>query len=299
MGGERARQAVLFADVCDSSRLYEELGDETARSTITAALDELQRCTERHGGRVVDRIGDEVMSAFPAPVPAARAAADMHRGVERLRRTGTVPGTLAVRVGFHWGEVLIEDGRLFGDVVYTARRMASLARREQVYFPSEIRSELSGDAALSSRDLWAAGVPGKRGRYEIAELVWNPDLLTAGPIPLEGGQRPARAAELVHGGESRRVYDGQPVVTFGRGAECDLVIEDRSVSRQHGRVEVRPAGPVLVDHSTNGTRVLSRGGVWRAVHRDEIRLRGSGLISLGSGDDAPVIHYRLLEVGDP
>lgn len=77
------------------------------------------------------------------------------------------------------------------------------------------------------------------------------------------------------------------------------MIEDRSVSRQHGRVEVRPAGPVLVDHSTNGTRVLSRGGVWRAVHRDEIRLRGSGLISLGSGDDAPVIHYRLLEVGDP
>ncbi len=292
MGGRSMTQAILFADVCDSSRLVEELGAEEALGTLEVTLDELARSTERHGGRVVDRIGDEVMSAFPGAAAAARSAVDMQRGVRGMRRRGDLPAVVSVRVGFHYGEVLEDQGRLFGDVIYTARRMATLAHREQVYFPSEIRAELDGDGGFALREVGAAVVPGKRGRYDVVELVWDPDLLTLGPTTLPSELR-ARAVELSYDGESWWVGEDRTQITFGRDGSCDLTIADRSVSRQHGRVEARPGSFVLVDHSTNGTRVLEFGRGWRAVHRDETRLLGSGLFSLGPGPEAQVVQYRL------
>src|SRR4051812_13891179 len=56
--------AVLFADVSGSTRLYEELGDEVALSTIARCLAVVKRACDGHNGRVIKTIGDEAMAVF-------------------------------------------------------------------------------------------------------------------------------------------------------------------------------------------------------------------------------------------
>jgi hypothetical protein len=48
----------------------------------------------------------------------------------------------------------------------------------------------------------------------------------------------------------------QDVITIGRGADCEIVLPERQVSRYHARVERRSQGYVLMDlGSKNGTHV--------------------------------------------
>src|SRR5258708_10403328 len=75
--GEPGRPAtVLFADVSDSTKLYETLGDKLAHAAIGGCIEVMKRTTVAAGGRVVKTIGDEVMAIFPMPDAAAAAAAE-------------------------------------------------------------------------------------------------------------------------------------------------------------------------------------------------------------------------------
>jgi hypothetical protein len=63
----------------------------------------------------------------------------------------------------------------------------------------------------------------------------------------------ARAALVVGGARHELEH---PVVTLGRARECDIVVEDPSVSRRHAELRRGPGGFTIVDlQSTNGTQV--------------------------------------------
>src|SRR4051794_27212800 len=107
--------AVLFADVSGSTRLYEELGDEAALSTIARCLAVVQRACDGHQGRVVKTIGDEAMAVFPGADQAAEAAAEFQARISEEPAVGTQ--RLGLRVGFHYGPALVAGGDIFGDSV--------------------------------------------------------------------------------------------------------------------------------------------------------------------------------------
>src|ERR1043166_1539432 len=82
LASESGRPAtVLFADVSDSTRLYETLGDKIAHGAIGGCIDAMKRATIAAGGRVVKTIGDEVMAIFRMPDAAAAAAASGMRKI--------------------------------------------------------------------------------------------------------------------------------------------------------------------------------------------------------------------------
>ncbi len=49
-------------------------GDETARRIVASVLDALGEVTQRHGGKVIKTIGDEVMCTFLGPLNGLLAA---------------------------------------------------------------------------------------------------------------------------------------------------------------------------------------------------------------------------------
>ena len=101
------RLAILFADVCASTRLYETLGDTRAHDAITRCLAIMSEATSGHGGRVVKTIGDEVMSTFDSADAAAQAAAAMQ---EAISEGFILDGTpVSIRVGFHFGTAALVD----------------------------------------------------------------------------------------------------------------------------------------------------------------------------------------------
>src|SRR5665213_906796 len=129
---ERRALTILFADISGSTRLFETRGDEIARRLIANVLIALAEVAVRHGGRVIKTIGDEIMCTFPGALQGLLAATDMQRRIkndEELQRDN-----LAIRIGLHHGDALVEDNDVFGDAVNTAARMGDkgLARRDQI-----------------------------------------------------------------------------------------------------------------------------------------------------------------------
>ncbi|NOT81289.1 MAG: adenylate/guanylate cyclase domain-containing protein, partial [Gallionella sp.] len=66
--------AVLFADVCGSTALYEKLGDGLARTLIADCLQTITEKALAHQGKITKTIGDEVMAVFPSAEDAFLAA---------------------------------------------------------------------------------------------------------------------------------------------------------------------------------------------------------------------------------
>ena len=66
------RLAVLFADVCDSTTIYESMGDNRALSLIARLLTRLDEKVKGSGGTVVKTLGDGMVCQF-REAPEVRA----------------------------------------------------------------------------------------------------------------------------------------------------------------------------------------------------------------------------------
>src|SRR5690606_22891422 len=121
--------AILFADICGSTKLYDTLGDAKARDTVARGIAVMTDATTRNRGRVIKTIGDEVMSTFKTAAGATEAAAEMQDDMKAVMVDG-VP--IFIRVGYHFGPALIEGADVFGDAVNVAARMAGQAKAAQI-----------------------------------------------------------------------------------------------------------------------------------------------------------------------
>lgn len=277
-------QTILFADVSGSTRLFETKGDVEARRLIAMVLDALTKICQQHGGRVIKTIGDEIMCTFPAAQNGVLAACDMQR--KMARDINFVRDNLAVRIGFHHGEALDEDGDVYGDAVNTAARMATLAKREQIVTTATTMKGLSGKMP-ETRGLGSARVSGKLMPIEILDVVWQED--TSGMTMVQSAIRIIDPAALQAGSKLRLRHRGklieldqnsQPFM-MGREGTNNLQVEADWVSRTHAQIEFKKGHFVVIDRSTNATYVRIGEDDELRVHRDELHLRKSGTISLG------------------
>ena len=278
---------VLFADIAGSTRLYEQLGDEEAARVVKLCLEEMKTATRINDGLVVETIGDEILSVFPSPGQAASSAEAMMRRVERLPPVAGTP--MSLRIGFHYGPVLTEGGKIFGDTVNTAARIVSLAKARQI-FASKTSVELM-PAVLrnATRDIASFSLKGKRQDMDICELLWDEEERTELTVQLKrvGGIEGSRLRLVLGVAPDRLIaYDpGNGPLTLGRGAENQVVIDSPRVSRQHARIELRRDKYMLADSSTNGTWVRFGGEGEVMLRHEELALHGRGLITLGQPFD--------------
>lgn len=94
--------------------------------------------------------------------------------------------------------------------------------------------------------------------------------------------------------DGRVTLKGQDqVLILGAGESADVSVCRNFASRSHARIERRKQEFVLIDHSTNGTFVQTEDERITFVKRCEIRLWGSGWISLGEPlSPAAAIHFE-------
>ena len=106
----------------------------------------------------------------------------------------------------------------------------------------------------------------------------------------------ACAAASTIGCRSRAVGAGGPTkATFGRDASCDFVIEHQRTSRSHAVVELRFDKFFIVDHSSNGTWVSIGNESPMVLRREELILRGSGVLTFGrTPDDAEAARVEFV-----
>jgi len=277
--------AIVFADVSGSTSLYEKLGDQRALAAIDSVLSELRKSIALQRGRVVKTIGDEVMAAFETADVAMQAACDMQNRVAAIVPIDQV--RLAIRVGFHFGPAIEEGGDFFGDAVNTAARMAGLAKGGQVITSGPTVDALSPLLKASTRELDAMRVKGKQDEIRIFEVIWqDSDDLTTLAARESLGSVHEPALTLTYGEHTLKLGATRPSASLGREATNDLAVNDRMASRVHCKIEYRRREFFLVDQSTNGTYVKLDGHAEIVLKREQLLLRGSGVISLGTSSAA-------------
>jgi adenylate cyclase len=294
LGAELPSVAIMFADISGSTRLYGEVGDVAARDRVAECLDAIAHCVQRHGGRVVKTIGDEAVCVFASADLAVMTAWEIQRHQDDEPASGCAgpAAILSVRVGLHFGPVILEADDLFGHSVNVAKRAVDLAKPEQIIITTAVFQELSPPCRSSTRLVDRVEMNGEAEPLAIFEVVWREDDSTG----VADGVSPALLADPVPDlalvlrcqGREFKIEGGCRLATLGRGPVCDLVVDDHLASRRHLRIECRRGRYYLVDHSTNGTYVRSEGGGCAFVRRDETVLQGRGQVSLGRtfGDPA-------------
>src|SRR5579863_9812582 len=118
--GKDTELAILFADVVGSTRLFEVMGDLRARDMVTACVDVMRAATEHHNGSVIKTIGDEVMATFPTADDALNAAGQMQKQIATHNELKVEGQPVAIRIGCHFGPVVLESKDVFGASVHTA-----------------------------------------------------------------------------------------------------------------------------------------------------------------------------------
>jgi len=123
----RKLTTILAMDVVAYSSLMEidEVGTlDVLRATRSSIADP---AIARHSGRTVKLMGDGTLVEFPSVVDALQCAVDIQR--EHAARNGSVSEKhrLQLRIGLHLGDVIVEDGDIYGDGVNVAARLQSIA----------------------------------------------------------------------------------------------------------------------------------------------------------------------------
>jgi adenylate cyclase len=281
MTRENQSLTVLFADITESSRLYNQLGDVAARNAINACLSSLVSVLPAFDGRLVKMLGDAIMCVFPDAASAVNAATEMQAVV-----TGNAAGgpPLRLHIGLHAGPVLVEDDDVFGDTVNAAAFLTNVAMAEQILLSDVTEKDLPSHFKPFVRPLFRAALKGSSGESVIFQVIWRSDnmdmtdvnLRISHVIPADNGSL------MVSLDDTRiRVDRWHASLTLGRDAANNLSVTDQFASRRHCSIRLLRSNFCLIDHSANGTYVTFASGDEIHLLRGEIVLEGSGEIRMG------------------
>jgi class 3 adenylate cyclase/TolB-like protein len=125
VGYTRRVLAVLVADVSGFSALMGQDDERTARD-VRRIQHLIGTIAAEQGGHAEPQAGDSIAVRFESVLAAVRSALQVQ---EQLAREATGDRPLRLRIGIHFGDVLVEaGGAALGDAINVAARLCALAR---------------------------------------------------------------------------------------------------------------------------------------------------------------------------
>lgn len=273
------QRAILFADVVDSTFIYEKMGDKPAAKAIEACLIQLQDSITAYQGQVVKTIGDEIMAVFRSAANACDAAKSMQLKMSVMAPVSGIK--LAVRIGFHYGPVLEDKNDFWGDGVNTAARLAGLAKATEIYTSGATAMVLPIEMRSSLRDLSSISIKGKQDELQVYDVIWEESEDSTQLARMESSANVQAALHIRIGDRTLDFPFDKGALTLGRDVGADVQVREKTASRRHAKIERRGVQYYLVDESTNGTFLHIDGDREILLRRDQALLRGSGRISFG------------------
>ena len=281
--GKDIELAILFADVVGSTRLYELMGDLRARDMVATCIEVMRSATEQNQGTVIKTMGDEVMATFPTADAALNAAAQMQQQISTHSQLKVEGQPVAIRIGCHFGPVVLESRDVFGATVHTANRMTSQAKAGQIITTGAIVERLSPQWRAAVRQIDIAMIRGQGSEVTLYEVLWQTEDVTSMVPAIATLARGTRQMRLRLRCQDREILidEARPNIAIGRAEDNDLVVKGNLISRLHARIEISRNKFVLIDQSTNGTFVQTSDGEEAFVRRDSLQIKGEGMIGLG------------------
>jgi TolB-like protein/class 3 adenylate cyclase len=227
---ERRLAAILAADIAGYSRLIgaDEEGTLAALRALRREL--IDPAIAAHRGRIVKTTGDGMLVEFASVIDALRVAATV-QGEMAGRNADVAPDKrIAFRIGIHQGDIVVEDGDIFGDGVNVAARLEGIAEPGGICVSARVQEDAAGRLDLAFEDI------GEQQLKNIARPVRVyrvcADTLTRlapqalGTLSRNAGEgKDHRASDTL----SRNAGEGGPLATraVGEGGSSSLALPDK------------------------------------------------------------------------
>jgi adenylate cyclase len=265
---ERRLAAILAADVAGYSRLIgvdEEGTLNRLRSIRTEAIDPT---IAAHRGRLVKTSGDGFLVEFVSVVGALRCAVEIQRQIADHGGDRPADHRIELRIGIHQGDIVVEDGDIFGDGVNIAARLEGLAEPSGICVSARVQEDAAGRVDVGFTDL------GEQSLKNIARPIrayWvelHKDVRPPAQAPLPLPDKPSIAVlpfQNISGDPDQEVFaDGmvEDITTALSKLRWFFVIARNSSFAYKGRaVDVKQVGREL------GVRYVLEGSVRKSGNR--------------------------------
>jgi len=153
MSGTRRLAAILAADMAGYSRLIgvDEEGTLLGFKAIQAEL--FNPKIAAHNGRLVKTTGDGFLAEFSSVVDALRCATELQAVMAERNATIPTDERIEFRIGINVGDVVVEDGDIFGDGVNVAARLEALAEPGGICVSARVQEDAAGKLDLAFEDM--------------------------------------------------------------------------------------------------------------------------------------------------
>jgi class 3 adenylate cyclase/TolB-like protein/tetratricopeptide (TPR) repeat protein len=192
---ERRLAAILAADMVGYSRLMEadETGTLTRQKRHRAEL--IDPRIASHHGSIVKLTGDGMLAEFPSVVEAVQCAVSIQTEMEA--REGDVPEDRKIRyrIAVNLGDVIFDEGDVYGDGVNIAARLEALAEPGGVVVSGTAYDHLKSNVEVGYEDLGEQQVKNIATPVRVYRVV--PEGPTAQPTRHAPGRRLSLAAAAV------------------------------------------------------------------------------------------------------
>jgi len=156
MSGERVERrlaAILAADVVGYSRLMGEDEEGTLAALKGLQSELFDPKVGEHCGRLVKTTGDGALVEFASVVDAVRFAAEMQRAMAERNAEIPTERRIDFRIGINLGDIIIDEGDIYGDGVNVAARLEALADPGGICVSRVVRDQVRDKLDFSFEDL--------------------------------------------------------------------------------------------------------------------------------------------------
>ena len=160
---KKSNAAIMFSDIVGYTALMGE-NEDLAFQLIKKNTRIHQEIIGNHSGALIKELGDGVLSSFPNSQKAVMAAYELQKHYIRTKE-------LSLRIGIHFGEIIIENNDVFGDSVNIASRLQTLGTPGSILFSKTIEENLSEESGLRWSSLGTFYLKNVKDHVEVFALA--------------------------------------------------------------------------------------------------------------------------------
>jgi adenylate cyclase len=281
---ERRLAAILAADVAGYSRLMGVDEEGTLAALKACRREFIDPKIAEHRGRIVKTTGDGALVEFASAVDAVRCAMEIQRVM--AVRNADIPESRRVefRIGINVGDIIIDEGDIYGDGVNIAARIEGIAEPGGISISEDAWRQVQGKVAASFVDAGEQSLKNIARPVRVYRLDLAPKPAAASKVPrptLALPDKPSIAVLAFNNmsGDPEQEYfsDGisEDIITdLSKLSELHVIARNSSFIYKGKPVDVKQVGRDL------GVRYVLEGSVRKAGNR--VRVTGQ-LIDATSG----------------
>jgi adenylate cyclase len=266
---ERRLAAILAADVAGYSRLI-GADEEGTLARLRAHRGKLidPKITE-HRGRIVKTTGDGLLVEFGSVVDALRCAIEIQEVMTERNAAVPAESLIKFRIGIHMGDIVVEDGDIFGAGVNIAARLEGLAEPGGICVSARVQEDAAGKLDLAFDDIGEQQLKNIARPVRVFRIAASaPSPVTAAALPLPLPDKPSVAVlpftNMSADPEQEFFADGiaEDVITaLSRYPSLFVIARNSSFTYKGRSVDVKQIGREL------GVRYVLEGSLRKAGNR--------------------------------